>query len=348
MTFAAFSQKDINLLFEGFSISSLFYNFLIEMLSVFNIPVKEMEKYTRFKIEPVKDGKRVSIIKAYKIWKGMEKLSGRSDIGLLVADYFTIEKAGIAGELFIHTKNLRESVNVMKRFLSILINNINTKYTETGDKAIFYFDIIPRFIIPLSVSECYAKICYNWLREYTGLKTLPLIEINFYGKTPKHTAFYTDTFPNVKVSFNQYTNYIILKKSIFYKPNSRSLQYPYEYTLKHAQNIKKEIFTKHSCTHKIINNIITSLPEGTNHIDHIAENLNISTSTIKRRLKDENTTFSKLTELIRKKLSFYMLQDKELSFEEISYLLGYSEYSSFFRAFKKWYHKSPSEFRESF
>lgn len=347
MNFSYFAKKDANFLFKNFTLSALFYNFLIELLPTINIDKKELEKFTNFKIEPISDNERVSIIKAYKLWKGIEKLSGRSDIGLVIADYFTLSKAGLIGKVFIHTSNLRESVDIMKRYLSLIINNINTKYVEIGDTVIFYFDVIPRFIIPLSVCECYAKICYNWIRQYTGLEVLPIKEINFYGKKPKHIDFYKRTFPNVKVSFNQYTNYIILDKSIFYIPNFREKYPPYKFMLKHIQQMKKELFTKSSCTQKIINEIITNLPEGNNSVELTAKNLNISQSTLKRHLKKENTTFKKLTELIRKKLSFYMLQDKNLSYEEISYLLGYSEYSPFFRAFKKWYNMTPSNFRAS-
>ncbi|GAB6074192.1 helix-turn-helix domain-containing protein [Nautilia lithotrophica] len=345
MNFGYFEKKDANFLFKNFTISALFYNFLIELLPTININIKELEKYTKFKIQYIADNERVSIIKAYKLWCGIEKLSQRSDIGIVIADYFTLEKAGLIGKLFIHTSNLRESVAIMDRYLSLIINNINKKYVEVDDNVIFYFDIIPRFIIPLSVFECYAKICYNWLKEYTSLNELPIKEINFYKHTPKHIDYYHKNFPNTQVSFDQFTNYIIISKNIFYIPNFRPKYPPYKFILKHVQQMKKDLYTKSTYTQKIINEILITMPDGNNHLQTIAEKLNISASTLKRHLKNENTSFKKLTELIRKKLSYYMLKDNNLSYEEVSYLLGYSEYSPFFRAFKKWYGMTPSEFR---
>ncbi len=347
MTIDYFSKKDIKLLFTGFSISSLFYNFLVELLPTIGIDSQDLQIYTRFKIKPVLDGERVSFVKAYRLWTGIEKVSNRSDIGLLVADYFTFSKAGIIGELFLSTKNLRESVEIIKRFLSLMINNIHFRYEEIEDDAIFYFDIVPRFVMPLSITECYAKICYNWIKEYSGMDILLIEEISFYGHKPKHIEFYKSNFPKAEVSFSQPKNFIILKKDIFYKENENEIHIPYEYILKHATNMKKNISLSSSFVQKITNQILINMPEGKNCICSTSKNLNISISTIKRKLKKENTNFKTLTELIRKELSLSMLKDKDLTYEEISYLLGYSQYSPFFRAFKKWHHDSPSVYREN-
>ena len=348
MTFDFFSKEDRELLFNGFSISPLFYNFLLEILPDLGIDENKLKKYIKFNTEPILDGKRVSLYKAYKLWIAIEKSSNRSDIGLLIADYFTPDKAGLLGKLFLNTANLRESIEILKRFLSLLINDIYFNYEEGKDISIFYFDIVPRFIIPFSVTECYAKICYNWVKEYNNNEDFYIEEINFYAKEPLHIDYYKNNFPNSSINFNQSKNYIILKKELFYKQYKREKNNSSnKFLLRQAQFIKENIFFKSNYTHNIINQIILKMPEGKINIKDIAEDLNISESTLKRKLKSENTTFKKLTELIRKKLAVNLIKDKNISFEEISYLLGYSEYSPFFRAFKKWYKSSPSKYREA-
>jgi len=347
MNFDFFSKKDLNLLFKGFSVSSLFYNFLLEILPKLDIEIENLEKYTLFKLKPLKNGERISLVKIYRLWIGIEQISNRTDIGLVIADYFTLPRAGLIGKLFLNTNNLKESVEIIRRFLSILINNIYLRYEETNDTAIFYFDVVPRFIIPFSVTECYAKICYNWVKEYNKSNTLPIYEINFYAKQPKHIDFYKTTFPESEINFNQHENYIVLDKKLFYQKNSRKNILGYDYIIDHAQKIKKELILENSYTKEIITQILLKMPEGENSLHSVANDLNVSESTLKRRLKDENITFKGLTELIRKKLAYYLIKDEKISFEEISYLLGYAEYSPFFRAFKHWYKSSPSIFRET-
>ncbi len=342
----SFSKKNIRFLFTGFSISALFYNFLLETIPKIGIEKKVLEAYMHQKIEPVPNGQRVSFIKVYRIWNGIEKVSNRSDIGLLIADHFTLEKAGIIGKLFMGTKNLRESVDIIKRFLSLMINNISIRYEEFEDEALFYFDIVPRFVMPFSMTECYVKICYNWVKGYNDLSILPIIEINYFAKKPKHFEYYASKFPNAKVSFSQLENSIALKKDIFYKKNMANPIVSYDYILEHAKKLKSNLLKSSQYTRKIVNQILIDMPEGKCTIDNIAEKFDISTSTIKRKLKSEQTNFKKLLEYTRRELSISMLKDKSLTCEEISYLLGYSEYSPFFRAFKKWNHCSPSNIKK--
>jgi len=344
----SFLKKDIDFIFSGFSASSLFYNFLIEVIPKIGVDVKEIEACIHYKIKPVLNGERVSLIRVFRLWMSIEKVSNRSDIGLVIADYFTPSKAGIVGKLFLGTKNLRESIRIIKRFLSLIIDNINFKYEEVQNDTIFYFDIVPRFIMPLSATECYIKICYNWMKEYSGIEILPIKEISFYKAKPKHFKYYELNFPKVKVSFSQPRNFIIVKKHIFYKENTNAQSLSYNYTLKYAQSIKKDMLKTSSFTQKIVNLILINMPEGESCICNIAQDLNVSISTIKRKLYNENTNFKELVEESRKELSVLMLEDKDMTYEEISYLLGYSQYSPFFRAFKKWHHCSPSIYRENF
>lgn len=45
-------------------------------------------------------------------------------------------------------------------------------------------------------------------------------------------------------------------------------------------------------------------------------------------------------------MTFNYLESNELSIEEITYLVGYTEISSFYRAFKKWTGKTVSQYQK--
>ncbi|MEK7846978.1 MAG: AraC family transcriptional regulator, partial [Nitrospinota bacterium] len=53
----------------------------------------------------------------------------------------------------------------------------------------------------------------------------------------------------------------------------------------------------------------------------------------------------KLLNEIRKDMAVNYLKDKNVSIGEVAYILGFSETSAFYRAFKKWTSFTPSEFR---
>lgn len=77
----------------------------------------------------------------------------------------------------------------------------------------------------------------------------------------------------------------------------------------------------------------------------ICEELGMTPQTLRRRLKDANTSYQEIKDAIRQEASVHYLSKPELSIDEIALLMGYSEASSFHRAFRKWTGKTPSNFR---
>ena len=77
----------------------------------------------------------------------------------------------------------------------------------------------------------------------------------------------------------------------------------------------------------------------------IAESLNISLRTLRRRLCDEKPTYREILEKTRRQLPQRFVGDDELTLAEMTYLLGLSEVSSFSRSFKRWKGMSPKVYR---
>ena len=341
-----FSGKKIKNIFQGMVTSPLFYNFLIDLIPIFNLSKKELQKIVKYKIEKVSDSEKISFVRSYFLWLAMEKLYGKSTFGLEVANHFSLKSAGILGELFLNSKNLKEAVSIMNRYLSIIVGSVTMKYYEVDEFAIFSFELSPRFLIPFSIIECFAKVCHNWVCQYLNIKTLPVKEIHYSYKKPNHYSFYTKNFYFSEIYFDDSENYIVLNKEIFYLENKNYSTLSTDYVLKHADKMTQNILQKNDFKCKVRNQILLHISKGVCSIDSIAKNLNLSTSTLKRRLKDENTTFKTILNDTRKLLSESMVKDTALSLEDIAYLLGYSEYSPFFRAFKKWFSRTPSEYRK--
>ena len=93
--------------------------------------------------------------------------------------------------------------------------------------------------------------------------------------------------------------------------------------------------------------LIASLSSGHATQDSIAVALNMSTRNLQRRLQQEGTSFKHLLEETRKDLSRQYIKNSNLSLNEITFMLGFSEPASFTRAFKRWTGHSPSEYRLS-
>lgn len=92
--------------------------------------------------------------------------------------------------------------------------------------------------------------------------------------------------------------------------------------------------------------IIQHLPDGNISDSIVAEALYMNPRTLQRRLQKENTTFKTQVNSVRQELADRYIRDSSKGLAEISYLLGFSEMSSFSRAFKRWTGESPSHYRQ--
>jgi AraC-like DNA-binding protein len=91
--------------------------------------------------------------------------------------------------------------------------------------------------------------------------------------------------------------------------------------------------------------IVEALPSQSHSEDAIAEDLNMSLRTMQRRLRDAGTSYDKLLQDTRKELALSYIKNPDLSIQEVSYLVGFSEPTNFSRAFKRWTGSSPASYR---
>ena len=80
-------------------------------------------------------------------------------------------------------------------------------------------------------------------------------------------------------------------------------------------------------------------------IDEAARLLNLSVSTLKRRLAADGTAYRALREAVSQERAVLMLADPSRSLESVATALGYSDIANFSHAFKRWTGRSPGAFR---
>ncbi|MCX2981577.1 AraC family transcriptional regulator [Halieaceae bacterium IMCC14734] len=101
-----------------------------------------------------------------------------------------------------------------------------------------------------------------------------------------------------------------------------------------------------STARDVVSKIVEKLPDGPPNQSQIAGALNVSNRTLQRKLKDEGTSFVDLLQDTRLELARKYLHNPARSISEISYLLGFSEPSTFSRAFKRWTGEAPADYRQ--
>ena len=88
------------------------------------------------------------------------------------------------------------------------------------------------------------------------------------------------------------------------------------------------------------------LPSGECSIEDVAKKLGYSKRSLQRKLQEENTNFQKQLNHTRELLAKYYVGSTGMRAEDIAYLLGYQDLSSFLRAFSAWTGTTVSGYRQ--
>ncbi len=91
--------------------------------------------------------------------------------------------------------------------------------------------------------------------------------------------------------------------------------------------------------------ISQSLSEGIPTVSEIAGRLGMSGRSLQRRLSEQGRAYQDIVDIARRELSEKLLKETDYSLTEVAFLTGYSEQSTFTRAFKRWKGQTPRSYR---
>lgn len=96
-----------------------------------------------------------------------------------------------------------------------------------------------------------------------------------------------------------------------------------------------------SVAERVRAHLAPALTEGEPQESLIARQLGMSPRTLQRYLRAEGVTFGKILDEVRRELALHYLRDRTLGVTAVAFLLGYSDPSTFFRAFRRWTGTTP-------
>jgi AraC-like DNA-binding protein len=103
---------------------------------------------------------------------------------------------------------------------------------------------------------------------------------------------------------------------------------------------------KQDLVHKVRELIVEKLPRGSANIDAIADELNMSSKTLERRLAERSQSFSALLDETRCKAAKHYLEETNLRIAQVAYMAGYTEPAALVRAFRRWTGATPKQHRD--
>src|SRR5262249_51148887 len=137
---------------------------------------------------------------------------------------------------------------------------------------------------------------------------------------------------------------LILRSSDLRLPMLRADRMLAHFFERHAAELLERISDLPAAVLRVTTVIIEGLHGRVPRLSDGATRLAMGTRTLRRRLDEYGTSFKSLVDEARSELAQQYLEESRHSIGEIAYLLGFSEPSAFYRAFKRWTTQAPAQF----
>ncbi|HEY9038100.1 MAG TPA: AraC family transcriptional regulator [Roseovarius sp.] len=118
-----------------------------------------------------------------------------------------------------------------------------------------------------------------------------------------------------------------------------------QFLIPHLDQEMSAIAQESSFEQVLLRLISDHLSEGPPRVADMAQKIGVGERTLHRRLSEQHTTFQGILEKARRRLAEGLLARTDHSIAEIAFLTGFSEQSSFTRAFKRWVGQTPAAYR---
>ncbi|HEY2774279.1 MAG TPA: AraC family transcriptional regulator [Candidatus Binatia bacterium] len=276
-------------------------------------------------------------------WGRAAEVAGDPDLGLEFAEvYRATDFHGIA-VVFMASANLRTALERLVRYHAVLNTSVKLRLEHAENRTHLYCstlrcDDAVRRVIEEGRAAVVVDLCRSSLSE-----TVNPAQVTFTYPRPDDCSaldgFFHSSFvfaaEEWRLSFHaEDTTRPFLASN---RELARSNDHVLDEMLKRLQ--------EDDLVSRVKRAVIDELPSGTPSEESIAKSLALSGRSLQRRLHDEHTSFTELLSSVRRDLAEQYVRDPHVPVTEISYLLGFSDLSSFSRAFKRWTGTSPASCR---
>ncbi len=114
----------------------------------------------------------------------------------------------------------------------------------------------------------------------------------------------------------------------------------------HADGMLSRMEKQGTKSHQVAQVLAQRLKGAVPPLSEIARELAMSDRNLQRALRNEETSFQKLLDEVRRDLAISHLANPDTSAGQVGFLLGFSEPSAFHRAFRRWTGQAPSSYRK--
>ena len=278
-------------------------------------------------------------------WNVMEEVSGDADIGIHLGEHMPVYKGQVLQYLFLSSPTFGDGLKRALNYQRLLSDASQASVEIEDGQAYVLVESASEKVVGLRhLNECMVLGLVRFFQYVTDDQFRPSA-VDFSHEAPSSIAEHSRVL-GCDVRFGQDENRIHFDISLLDLPSLHAepelLQLHEKLASEHVAKLERQdVVTR---VYKVFGEMLET---GQVNLEDVATRLDMKPRTLRTRLTEAGTNFNQLLADYRCNLAKKLLSSTDESIDEIVYLTGFSEPSTFYRAFKRWTNQTPVEYRNS-
>ena len=290
---------------------------------------------------------RISLNQILQACRNAVRLSRDRHFAYRTGRKFRVSSFGIYGFAILSATDFREAIRFAVGYNQLATPLVHISFREEYGRAVWAAAPLadPRVDATLFkfLVELEFGIIVSLHRDVMGPSFLPRqIQVTF--APPENARTYRDVW-GCPVRFGERDNRLVFDAAAL----DTTPQLGNELTHRELVKLCKELLEAMSLHAGMSGQVRSILLAGLMkpiRLETVARHLNMTTRTLRRKLREENTSFRELFDELRMHLAIKYLRDTVLTVKEIAHSLGFSDAANFRHAFWRWTQRAPLDFRK--
>ncbi|WP_439639808.1 AraC family transcriptional regulator [Nevskia sp.] len=289
---------------------------------------------------------RVPVSGMVRLWRLAVAATGDPCLGLKVAAYVQPATFHSLGLALLASQTLEDALLRSARYSRIVSNAVEVRIERGATEA--------RQIVEWRMATPVVEEAIDLVMASTVKMGLLLLAIDPAAQRPMHLRLRRAATPAMRAEFAAH-----FACPIDFEAGENSLALPLDWLdrplpmanpqlARQNDLVVMEYLARHDgsrLAEKVRALLVSRLPAGEPARAEVAQALLLSEKTLQRRLRDEDTSYQQLLDDLRRDLAQKYLREPAASVCEVTFRLGFSDQSSFTRAFRRWTGVTPGEYR---
>jgi len=286
---------------------------------------------------------RVPLTAEIALWQTLARHISDPEFGVQAGATHSLRTMGLLGYVARFSATLRGAFRRVQRYGRVFTEAVTVEMQERRREVVLAKGH-PALGPGHELAESYRLAALlNLSRELTGVEVVPA-EVTFTYPQPRRTTAYVRHF-RCPLRFDTRVARIVFGKQDLDLPVAGADERLAGYLTKYAEQVLASLVHGETMRHKVRAATWSLLGDGPPSLVQIAGALRVPARTLQRRLAAEGTSLRREIDGLRKSMAIAVLRDRSIVIEDVAFLLGYSEASTFFRSFKRWTGTTPRRFR---